>query len=110
MSFMPSKVHVPQLAVGSQQRRSGPVTVTRREINHPVISTLMPLPLIVGSVGLTDYQQDSGHLVLRWTGDFGLSRIAKQTSELILLCPLIGQFGDQPFEFRYWPHPLHTGV
>ena len=94
---------LPQFAVGPQQRRSGPVAATRREINHPVISTLMPLALIVGSVGLTDYQQDGGRLVLRWTGDFDLSRIAEQASELILPCRLIGQFGDQPFEFRYWP-------
>jgi hypothetical protein len=54
----------------------------------------MPLALIVGSVGLTDYQRDGGHFVLRWTGDFRLSRIAEQASKLILTCLLIGQFGD----------------
>ena len=70
----------------------------------------MTLALIITSVGLAYEQQDGGRLVLQWTRDFGLSRIAEQASELILPCRLIGQFGDQPFEVRYWPRPLHAGI
>jgi len=84
--------------------------MTRREIDHPVIRTLIALALIIGRVGLTHQQQNGSHVVLPRTSNFRLARITEQAPKLIGFYRGIGPLGNQLSELRYRPCPLGTGV